>query len=167
VKHVKLNKVKGFTIIEVLVTLALTSIAITLGFATLNYVQKLFYDYKKQNKFIQQYTDLKWHLDVEKNRAERVIEISENNFEISRDSLNSNLILQGDKILLKRNDRCDTFFVKAENIKKEYLQLNNPKWSNKLVTSLKFESYYSKQKFIFYFYKDYDASAKLEMERSE
>src|SRR4051812_3123530 len=100
---------KGFTIAEILVVLALTSISITLSYSTLTYVQKLFSSYKYQNKFLNEFTDLKKRLDYESLRSSSVIEESENTFLIRRDSLTSSLQLLDKVILVKRNEHCDTF----------------------------------------------------------
>jgi len=155
---------KGFTIAEVLVTLVLTSLAITLSYATLNYVRRLFYSYKTQNKFINQYTDLKNRLSYEALKSDRITEDSENKFSIQRDSATAFLQITSDYILLVRHEQADTFYIKAKNIKKEYEAMQNPLWTNKLVKSLQFETAFTKQKFNFYIYKNYDASVKLELD---
>jgi len=43
---------KGFTLVEVLIALILTSITITFSYGTLSYIQKIFNGYKDQNRFI-------------------------------------------------------------------------------------------------------------------
>jgi len=157
----------GFTLAEVLVTLALTSLAITLSYATLTYIQKLFYNYKEQNKFIHQYTDLKKRMHYESLKANLIIEESENNFVIKRDSSTIELKILEKVILLKKNSQCDTFHIEAKKIEKEFELMKNPVWANKLVKSIRFETDYTKQKFNFYFYKNYDASVKLELDKEE
>ncbi|MEO6303209.1 MAG: prepilin-type N-terminal cleavage/methylation domain-containing protein [Bacteroidia bacterium] len=159
--------VKGFTLAEVLVTLALTSLAITFSYATLTYIQKLFNNYKEQNKFINQYTDLKKRMDYESLKATVIIEESENNFIIKRDSITSSFVILENLILMKRNDHCDTFHIVAKKIEKQYEPMKNPVLANKLVKHLHFETEYSKQKFNFYFYKNYDASVKLALDTEE
>lgn len=161
------KKIKGFTLAEVLVTLALTSLAITLSYSTLTYIQKLFYSYKTQNKFINQYTDLKKRMDHESLKASVIIENSENDFTIKRDSSTIQFKVLEKVILLKKAERCDTFHIEAKKIKKEYELMKNPLWSNKLLRSLQFEVEYTKQKFNFYFYKNYDAAVKLELDKEE
>ncbi|MCC6370239.1 MAG: prepilin-type N-terminal cleavage/methylation domain-containing protein [Bacteroidia bacterium] len=158
---------KGFTIAEVLITLVLTSIAITLSYGTLNYIQKLFHAYTNQNKYINQITDLKQRLDFEAIKCDLVVEESENNFRIVRDTIESHLIITDKNILYKRQLNCDTFNIEAINLKKEYERIENPKWHNLLIKSLQFESSFTKQKFNFYFYKEYDAATKLALESTE
>ncbi len=159
--------VKGFTLAEVLVTLALTSLAITLSYSTLTYIQKLFNGYKEQNKFINQYTDLKKRMDYEALKASVIIEESENTFIIKRDSITSSLKILEKVILMERNNHCDTFHIEAKKIEKEFESIKNPAFANKLLKSLKFETQFTKQKFNFYFYKKYDASVKLEFDKEE
>lgn len=158
---------KGFTIAEVLVTLALTSLAITLSYSTLTYIQKLFYSYKTQNKFINEYTDLKKRMDLESLKSQTVIEESENKFKIQRDSSTIELQIFEKVILIKKESQTDTFHMEAKKIRKEYELTKNPIWTNKLLKSLQFEMEYTKQKFNFYFYKNYDASVKLQLDKEE
>jgi prepilin-type N-terminal cleavage/methylation domain-containing protein len=157
-------RLKGFTIAEVLVALALTSISITLSYGTLNYVQKLFVDYKHQNKFLNQYTDLKNRLDYESIKAELVIEENKDAFTIKRDTSCSTLKLLENSILLSRNEHCDTFLISAKNIRKQYEPMKTEQWNNKLIRSLEFETDFKGQKFKFLFYKKYEAAFKLKLE---
>lgn len=161
------HKLKGFTIAEVLVVLALTSLSVTLSYATLTYIQKLFVDYRRQNTFLSQYTDLKKRLDYESLKASVVIEKSENNFVIRRDSSDASLQILEKTVLLRRNEKCDTFHFSAKNIKKEYETMKNPAWTNKLLRSLQFEVEFTKQKFNFSFYKEHESGVKLKLDEEE
>jgi prepilin-type N-terminal cleavage/methylation domain-containing protein len=158
---------KGFTLAEVLVTLALTSLAITLAYSTLTYIQKLFYNYKTQNKFINEYVDLKKRMDFESLKADMIIEESENKFLINRDSSKIQMQIFEKIILFKKQTQTDTFHIEAKKIKKEYELMKNPVWANKLVKSLNFEIEFTKQKFNFYFYKNCEAAVKLELDKEE
>lgn len=159
--------VKGFTLAEVLVTLALTSVAITLSYGTLTYIQQLYQGYKLQNKFINQVTDLKKRLDYEALTCDRITEESENRFEIRRDSSTIYLQILEKKLLVKKQDHCDTFNLEAKNIKKEYEKMKNPLWSNRLVKTLAFEAAFTKQQFSFYLNKEHDAALKLALDNEE
>jgi prepilin-type N-terminal cleavage/methylation domain-containing protein len=165
IKKENTYQLKGFTIAELLVVLVLTSISITLSYTSLTYIQKLFAEYKKQNKFLNEFTDLKKRLDYESLKADLVIEEQDNNFTIRRDSFSSTLQLLDHVILLKRNERCDTFHLSAKNIKKEYELMRHPLWTNKLVNKLQFEIEFTKQKFAFCLYKDHATAIKLKLER--
>ena len=161
------HKVKGLTLAEVLVTLALTSIVITLAYSTLNYTQKLFYNYKKQNQFLNEYTDFKQRMEHESLKAKTITEQDETTILITRDSIQTKLEFLPNVILMKRNQNCDTFHIEAKNIKKEYETIKNSLWTNKLIKSIVFETEYTKQKFNFCFYKNYDASVKLELDKQD
>jgi len=158
---------KGFTITEVLVTLAITSIAITLSYSTLTYIQKLLYNYKAQNKFINEYTDLKKRLDYESAFAHLITEQKENTFLMQRDSATNVLEILDKTILIWNKNHCDTFHIEAKKVTKVYELMKNPAWANRLVQSIEFETEFTKQKFNFYFYKKYDASVKLELDKTE
>ncbi|MDO9000238.1 MAG: prepilin-type N-terminal cleavage/methylation domain-containing protein [Bacteroidota bacterium] len=166
-KKIFKHKTKGLTLAEVLVTLALTSIVITLSYSTLNYTQKLFYNYKKQNQFINEYTDFNKRMRYESLKANTISMQSENTFLINRDSIQTSLQFFPKVILMSRKDNCDTFHIEAKNIKMEYEIINNPQWTNKLVKLLVFETEFTKQKFNFIFHKIYDASVKFELDKEE
>lgn len=155
---------KGFTIVEVLVTLALTSIVITFSYSALSYVQKLFLNYKDQNRFINEYSDFKRRMDYEALYAHSVVETSENVFVAFRDSLQTTIELLDRTVLMKRSGHCDTFHFSVKQIVKSYEMIRNPKYANRLLKTLSFETEFSKQKFNFRFYKHHDASLKLQMD---
>lgn len=165
IKHIQ--RLKGFTLAEVLITLVLTSLAITMSYTTLTYVQKLFMNYKTQNKFINQYTELKNRLDLEAVKATLITEERDNVFKIERDSITSFMEIKDKVILFKRNEACDTFHIEAADIKKEYEPMTNPTWANKLLRRLQFETSFTKQKFNLSFYKEYDGAIKLKLNKEE
>lgn len=150
-----------------MVTLALTSLAITFAYSALSYVQQLFYNYKSQNQFINEYTDFKKRMDFESIYSESVMEFEENKFTIRRDSLNIDLQFLQKVVCLKKGERCDTFHFEAKKIRKEYEAMLDPIMANKLLKSLSFEVEFSKQKFNFYFYKNYDAVVKLRLDKQK
>ncbi|WP_317897804.1 prepilin-type N-terminal cleavage/methylation domain-containing protein [Aurantibacillus circumpalustris] len=167
IKRKSKYKVKGFTIAELLVVLVLSSISISLSYGTLTYIQKLFSEYKKQNKFLNEYTDLKERLDYESLNA-RIVELEkENCFLFHRDSTISSLQLLEHKILLKRNNHCDTFHIEPQKIKVEFEHMTNPIWVNRLVNKISFEGEYTKQKLTICFYKDHSSAIKLMLDKEE
>lgn len=167
IKRKRKYRLKGFTIAELLVVLALSSISISLSYGTLTYIQKLFSEYKKQNKFLNEYTDLKKRLNHESLNAHLVELEKENCFLLHRDSASSSLQLLEGKILLTRNDHCDTFHIEPKQIQVEFEQMTNPVWVNRLVHKLSFEMEFNKQKFTFCFYKDHSSSIKLSLDKEE
>lgn len=161
------HKLDGFTLAEVIVTLALTSMALTFAYGTLTYVQKLFYSYKDQNRFMQEYTEFKKRMDHEALFCEYIIEIKESTFQIKRDSLLIDLEILKDVILVKNKKTCDTFHLVTSAIQKKYELMEEQNMANKLVRSLDFEVGFSKQKFNFCFDKNYDATVKLKLNQTK
>jgi len=159
------HRVNGFTLAEVIVTLALTSMAITFAYGTLTYVQKLFFSYKDQNRFMQEFTAFKQRMDHEALYSDYMMEQTEDHFAISRDSTHIELELKKDLVLMRKNGICDTFHFIAVHVKKHFELMPNSPLNNKLVKCLSFEVEYSKQKFKFVFSKMYDASVKLKLEK--
>ena len=162
-KKVLTHKLKGFTLAEVMVTMALTAIVITFAYGTLSYVQKLFYSYKDQNRFVQEFTNFKQRMDHESIYSEFVTENGENTFSIKRDSTVTNLKFLPEVILMQRGNKCDTFHLAAKNIKSEYEKMSNS--SERLLKELSFKVEFSKQAFNFQFTKEYDASVLLKIEK--
>jgi prepilin-type N-terminal cleavage/methylation domain-containing protein len=166
-KEIFEHKINGFTLAEVIITLALTSMAVAFAYGTLSYVQKLFFSYKQQNRFMQEYTAFKERMDHEALYSEYVIEQDENVFRIKRDSGFIDLEIKKLHILMKKGTACDTFHFSAENIKKEYELMPNSNLAGRLVNLIGFETEYSKQKFNFVFSKKYDASIKLKLGKGQ
>jgi prepilin-type N-terminal cleavage/methylation domain-containing protein len=159
------HKVKGYTIIEVMVTLVLTSLAITMSYSALTYVQKMFVSYKNQNLFIERFTSLKERINYEILKADMVAEEDENSFKITRDTITTLLKLEDKFIVLSKGARQDTFYTEVSGIKKEFEIIKNPVWQNKLVSHLEFETEFGKQKFKLGFYKPHEASLKLKLDK--
>ncbi len=160
----KRASVKGLTLMEVLITLALTSIVVTMAYTGLNYIQKLHANYQQQTRFINSYSYFKKRLDTECLKAKTIIETTENEFLVQRDSGTVIIKFLPKTIITTHNAVTDTFFLEAKNITKNYQTIKNPLYAGKLVQSISFDCFYSKQKFIFYFYKAYDASTVLSLE---
>lgn len=161
------HKLHAFTLAEVIVALALTSMAIMFAYGTLTYVQKLFMNYKDQNRFIQEYSTFKERMDHEALYSEWVIQKNENTLSIKRDSSVISVEFLKNVILMKSEEACDTFHLTALDINKEYEEMHDQDMTNKLVKTLKFDVKFSRQKFSFYFYKQYDAFVKLKLDKIE
>ena len=80
------TRVPGFTIAEILVVLALTSLSVALSYSALNYTQKIFTSYQGQNRFLNQYTDLTERLRYESLKADLITDLGNDTFRILRDS---------------------------------------------------------------------------------
>ena len=154
---------KGFTLVEVLIALILTSITITFSYGTLSYIQKIFNGYKDQNRFINEYCRLKNVVEFEMLRSYMIVMNAENEFSVRGDSVVTDIVLGAKNILLKRNGFCDTFHLPPSNTNIRFEPMNQQALVGRLVKSLGFELEYNKQKFNFYFSKDYDASVKMKL----
>lgn len=148
-----------------IVTLALTSMVIAFAYGALSYVQQLFYSYKDQNRFMQEYTEFKKRMDHEALYADYINEERANCFKIKRDSSMIDLEIKEKVILMKKNEVCDTFHIVANKMKKNYETMKDPAMMNKLLNHLYFETEFSKQKFNFEMFKSYDASIKLKLDK--
>ncbi len=162
----KLNKLKGFTIAELLVTLALTTVCLTLSYSTLTYIQKLFYNYKENNKFLNEFVYFKTRMDYEALNSSLFKEENENTFIIGQDSLLSQLELKESVVLLSKNNRTDTFHFKIKDVQKTYEVMSSPILNNVLVNHLSFKLEYNKQQFIYVLSKQHDSSVKMKLEQS-
>jgi hypothetical protein len=140
---------------------------ITFGYGTLTYVQKLFFSYKDQNRFIQEYTDLKKRLDHESVYSNYILEERENLFKIKRGDVILELELKEKVILFRMNSVCDTFHFEIKQIKKDFEPMTNPALINKLLKNLSIETEFSKQKFAISIRKNYDALEKLNLDQSD
>ncbi|MFO0355668.1 MAG: type II secretion system protein J [Sphingobacteriaceae bacterium] len=161
------HKLDGFTLAEVIITMALTSMVIMFAYGTLSYVQKLFFSYKDQNRFLQEYTIFKERMDHEILYSEWILEGEENHFKIKRDSSFIDLEFLKNAILLRNNQVCDTFHFEPKLITREYEQMSENSTVKQLVHKMRFEIEFSKQKFSLSFTKHYDASVKLKLEQGQ
>src|SRR5690606_23345828 len=119
---------------------------------------------KAQNRFLNEFTELKRRCDYEALKAVSVVETSMNNFEINRDSLATRIIFSENKILMHKREMCDTFHLQVKHLKVSYEEMTNPAWQNKLVITLSFDVEFSKQRYSFLFTKNHDASVKLALD---
>jgi len=164
-KHrIRLN---GFTLVELLITLVLTSLAITICYSALSYVQRLFSNYRQQSHFISEYTSLKNRMDHEAEKALFICQEDENTFRIVRDSTNLWLKLNNKAVILNYRTRSDTFHFQTSNIVKDYEPMSNPQWAGRLLRSLKFETTFSNQTFSLSLHKHYAAAVKLQLDQRE
>lgn len=162
----KQKTLKGFTIAELLVVLALTSVAVTLSYGTLTYIQKLFAQYRAQNRFLNEITSLKARLDRESLSCDLIVEQADNRFDLKQKGRSIQMELNETTILLKQEERCDTFHIRGKKLAKLYEPMSNPAWQNRLINSLQFETEYMKQAFNIRLHKAYNASVKLELEQN-
>lgn len=156
--------IKGFTIIELLVVLVLSSLAISLGYRLLVYSQKLFLKNKSQNQFLRQQIFVKSTLIKESHDCKFILEEKNNEFLFKSDSTHSYLMLNNEFAVLKKGTRVDTIKVLIKNISKVYEPFNNIQFKNKLLREISFNLFYSESYFPIQVTKNYTSFDKISLE---
>ncbi len=158
------KKIKGFTISELMVTLALTGIITSFAYLGFNYTQKLLKQFNEQNHFISQLNELNKRFTLLSNSANEIIKESDSKYLIKSDSSYCSLEFGVETILMNKTGFVDTFHLKTVNLEFNFEKLNNPAWEAKLVNSLSFNVLFEKEKFRISLNKHYDAYSKLKLE---
>ncbi len=156
------KKIKAFTLAELLVTLALTAILVTLSYAGLNYIQKLLKQYNEQSYFVTQMSELNRRLSLQADQAGFIKSRSGNELTFGTDSFVSTLLFYPGHILLKKNGVTDSFLLENSALRLSYEKLNS--YESQLVNKLEFDVIFNKQKFHCAFSKTYDAYSKFIIE---
>lgn len=157
------RKIKAFTLAEMLITLALTSIMVSFAYLGLSQLDKLLVQYSDQNLFITQLNELNKRTMILFDQAQSIEKVSETEIVFKTDSSESKLRFNPSFILTVRNNVADTFKLenKELNIVNEELTAESP---GILVKKMEFNIYFGKQKFHLIFIKNYDAYSKLMIE---
>lgn len=158
------KKLKAFTLAEMLVTLALTSMLLGFCYLSFNYVQQLLHQFSRQSFFITQLNELNKRTGLLMSGPGMVTR--ENDHLVFRsDSVSQAIDFKENSILMTRFGKTDTFFMAAQKLSYHYETLSHPRWQNRLVNSLDFDVFFQDQKFHLAFRKDYDAGTKLNLEK--
>lgn len=158
------KKICAFTLSELMVTLALTSLLVGFCYTGFNYTQKLLYQFNEQSDFLTQLTELNKRSFVFKNQVCIITKESDQKFRIKNDSVNYSLDFRSRYLLVGRNSATDTFMLETTEIKTSFEVLNNPVWKDKLVNGIEFDVIFQKQKFHLGFRTSYDSYTKLNLE---
>jgi prepilin-type N-terminal cleavage/methylation domain-containing protein len=156
------KSLKGFTIIELLVSMTLTGILVVFAFLGYNQIQKLFLNYAKQSEFISEYNQLNKALFILSDKANEIEKKTENSVVFKTDSNETTFEINEKVCLLKFKSHTDTFKIASKEKQFEFVQINNSNSSN-LITSFMCEVFYQSQKFHVSFHKQYDASRILKL----
>jgi prepilin-type N-terminal cleavage/methylation domain-containing protein len=159
------KKIPGFTMAELLVTMALTSLLVSFAYMGFNYIDRLLKQYREQSHFINQLSELKTRLNLLSSLPGTITKENENTFVFKTDSSVSHLKLKTEYVLLERFNRTDTFLLKPTDTKTSFETMNHTEWRNRLINQIEFDIYFQKQKFHLIFSKKYDAFTKLELEK--
>lgn len=150
------QKIKAFTMIELLITMTLTAILVVFAYMGYNQMQKLFINYTNQSQFISEYNQLNKALFLISNQSQIIEKKGEHSFIFKTDSSSMELEIERKNILLKFKSHTDTFKLESKKTDIIFLQLLNETNSN-IVKHFDCEVQYQSQKFHVSFHKDYDA----------
>ena len=157
-----IKKLYAFTLIELMVTLALTAMMIGLSYTGYNFIQKLFYQTTEQSDFINQVVELDKRFARISNAPGRILQQDEVSFVIDGDTISKKLEIRPDYILFHFPNITDTFRIRSCDLSVEYepVPLNA---GIRPVKRLSFNTLFEKEKFGLSLEKDYDAFYKLNL----
>ncbi len=154
------QKIKGFTMIELLVTMTLTAILVVFAFLGYNQIQKLFINYTVQSKFISDYNQLNKALFLISNQSKTIEKSGEHIISFMSDSNTVMLDINEKALLLKFKSHTDTFDLQAKEPQFDYLKSGNGNPSP-LIKNFECDVLFQSQKFRVSFHKEYDAASTL------
>ena len=160
VNNVRHPFLKGFTMIELLITMTLTAILVVFAYMGYNQIQKLFIDYSAQSKFISDYNQLNKALFLIANQSKTIEKTSEHSLNFKTDSNSIELETTEKNILLKFKSHTDTFTLESKDSEFDFLKTGNGTPSN-LIQNFNCEVLFKSQKFRVSFHKEYDAASTL------
>lgn len=154
---------KGFTLPELLVTMALTTIMVAFAYMGYNQTQKILYRLKEQNDFLSRFVDLKKRLNAFSDSANSILLESDSKYIVASDSSVYNLHFSDNYITISKLGLSDTFKLKAINLKSEFEIISNVNATD-LVKKIDFDIQYEKEVYHINLDKTYDGYSKLLME---
>lgn len=150
------GKLKAFTMIELLISMALTSILVAFSYMGYNQMQQLFLLYAKQHEFITEYNQLNSILQLQAEKADVIDKIDEQHILFKKDSTTLRLEILPKAMVISYKQRIDTFHFEVKKTSFELQQANEH-----LITSLSSDVFFENQKFRVSFSKQYDAESIL------
>ncbi len=159
------KKLYAFTLSELMITMALTSLMITFAYLGFNYIQKLLVQYNQQSSFINELNTLNDRLETLSGFKNLSFKEGDNTYVFKTDSATNYMEFKNETVLIKGDNSTDTFHLKALDIKNTYEILNNPLWQNRLLNKIEFDVSFEKQKFHVSFNKQYDSCTLLKLEK--
>lgn len=154
------QKIKAFTMIELLITMTLTGILLVFAFMGYNQMQQLFTNYTIQNKFITDYNQLNKALNIFSNKSNIVEKTTNHSIHFKTDSNDVIVELNPQNILIKLKSHTDTFHLIPQSITYDYIKISNDSVSN-LIKQFSCVVLFQNQTFSLSFHKEYDASSIL------
>jgi hypothetical protein len=150
-------KVKGFTVLEMIFAMLLSSLVVMFIFSAQNHVNKVFGLMKSTDKFINQFITLSNILRQKTHNAKYIIGNNEI-FNIQSIDENIEILINKNKLILKNNNRCDTFHFKEITSEVKYLNLYNKSIKNKIITNISLKINHQKENLFIYIKKEYDSA---------
>ncbi|MBP7809083.1 MAG: prepilin-type N-terminal cleavage/methylation domain-containing protein [Bacteroidia bacterium] len=160
------KKIKAFTLAEMLVTLALTSVMVTFSYLGLTSMQKLLVDYKNQTNFISKLNELNKRIEFLFTKANTITRVTDEKLIFKTDSVESKVVFGSNYVLTIKDNVTDTFQFEQKALKITYEGMADIT-SIELINGLEFDIYFKKQKFHLTFSKNYDAFSKLKFATDE
>ncbi len=154
------QQIKAFTVLELMLSMALSAVLVAFAFMGFNQLQKLFHDYNQQSAFIAEIMQLNAAFTHLSDKAELIEKQDDKTLLFKSDSSQAQLIIQENSLLLKFSNHTDTFHLKPEKTELKTLNLSSEKSSN-IVTQFDTDVFFRKQKFHVSFRKEYDAESIL------
>ncbi|MDF2449495.1 MAG: hypothetical protein K0R26_1999 [Bacteroidota bacterium] len=154
------QKIKAFTMIELLITMTLTGILVVFAFMGFNQIQQLFINYSDQSEFISDYNQLNKALFIIADRSQTIEKTGEHTLAFKTDSNFVELELAEKKMLLKFKSHTDTFNLGSQKPKFDFLKTGTGTASS-LIQNFECEVLFQTQKFRVSFHKEYDAFSTL------
>jgi len=158
------KKLPGFTMVELLVTMSLSSILVVFAYMGFNNTQSQLKQYSLQSRFIADYNEFNKRIDL-LSQAKGIITADNEKYLFTDDSVHASISLANSFILVSKNNQADTFHLEITGVKPFYEPMNNPSWQNRLINRLEFEIVFDKQKFCLVLIKNYDAYTKFIIEK--
>lgn len=154
------QKLKGFTLIELMISMTLTGVLIVFIFMGYNQIQKLFVGTAKQSEFIIELNLLKNALFYTADHCQQIEKKGENILVFKNDPDSVFLELNEKNILLKFSSHTDTFHLQPANSQFSFLQFYNLEFSP-LLTSFKCDIPFQSQTYLLTFEKQYETDVIL------
>jgi prepilin-type N-terminal cleavage/methylation domain-containing protein len=158
------RKIKAFTLAETLVTLALTSILISLAYGGLTQIQRLLFQYNDQNSFIIQFNELEKRLSNLNGQATAITQKQPNTIDFKKDTAIVTVEIFEKAILIKHRQVTDTFNLISKDLKVNHLKMPDQSTSE-LIDAIEFDVFMQNQKFHLSFRKEYDAASIIHITR--
>ena len=151
----KHKKIKAFTLLELLISLALTAVLVAFAFMSLGKIQYLFKLNHEQTKFINDITRFQQMLDVYSQTCNTVEKVNENQLVFKFDSTAAKINIETKYIILQKTHFTDTFFLPTQKPVIKTLTLSNELNQSNLVNRFETEVIFKNHKFRLSFRKQY------------